>query len=204
MQGLYLIRHGNADYRKNRLTGLGQQQVKDLSSKLHSHLPDNQKYLLISSPSGRAYETAEGLVQLVRQKACNEVHIKKDENFSELNSMWFDDEMFEVGRQRIPLIESYGESCDILLITAHEKIIAATGIAIADKYGIQLPKDFGRIKAYREEYIEEYVKEYDLPRHKVVEKLGEIFPDELPHIPEASAVFCNFDAKQVEIVYHNI
>ena len=201
MERLYLIRHGNANYHYNCLTGDGETQVKNLIGRMKEDLPNNKRYSMVSSPSERVYQTAEMILPLIKQKSIDEISILKDSRFSEIDSFFcFGEKMFEIGKEKVPMIEAYGNSCDVLVIASHELLIAATGIAVAEKYGMICPPNLGRIKQYTEEDILRDIKEYSLPREKIIAAYDKSFCDELPKIPEASAVSLDFIDKKVRLI----
>jgi hypothetical protein len=203
MERLYLIRHGNATYDPNCLTRHGERQVRNLVERLKEDLPENKKYLLVSSDSERVYQTAERILPLIKQKSIVDLTILKDPSFSEADSVYcFGEKMFEFGKDKVPIIEAYGNSCDVLVIASHNLLIAATGIAIAEKYGMIIPQNIGRIKTYTEKDVQRDIKESGFPREKVIATYDKLFCDELPEIPEASAVSLNFIDKEIILIQH--
>lgn len=175
MKQAYFIRHGNADYLEGCLTPHGIQQVERLANTLEALLPDNLSCLLVSSPSGRAVETAQILLPLLRKKTGKAVYIDREDLLDQYRSMGTRNTVLANGRQNIILVDKYKES-EVGLFVAHEAIIAATCLAIAEHHRIPIP-DFLKVEE------------------------DEIFPTiELPHIAEASVVHIDFQQKQFRYI----
>ena len=203
MQQLYFIRHGNADYLKGCLTPRGIQQVERLSSTLETLLPNGLQGTLVSSPSGRAVETAEVLLPLIERKAGKKIYIEREGLLSELRSMDSEKSILESGRANVVLVEKY-HALDYGFFVAHEKIIAATCIAIAERYGIPIP-DFLKLVEDQpdEETFALFMEEKKCSREEALLEMKRFGWDpwiELPHIAEASAIHLDMVQKQVRYI----
>lgn len=200
MQQLYFIRHGNADYLKNCLTPYGVLQVGRLSSTLDRLLPENLEGVLVSSPSQRAVETAQGLMSLLIKKTRRTIYIDREQSLSELLSMGSIDTVLENGRWNIALINKYHGS-EFGFFVSHEKIIAATCIALVKTYDLPMP-DFLRLVEDQpdEETIAFFMEHMKVSREEALNKIKSYIKNplvELPRIAEASAIHIDLDQKQI-------
>src|SRR3989338_3767793 len=159
MKQLYLIRHGDADYENDRLTDEGRDNVRGLSRSISGLLPQGIKCSIVSSPSGRAKETAQLLLPMLREKSGAMANIHEEPRLSEIRSMGTVDEMKRFGEQNLALLEQYNS--DHGIFTPHERIIRAMAFAISDKFRISLPDAFYPGKAYRRLLVNQIMREHN-------------------------------------------
>ncbi len=198
MQQADFIRHGNADYFEDSLTYIGLKQVNNLVGNLEKRLPENILYGLISSPSGRALQTAHPISLVLTRKAGKEVKIIEEPCLGQIASMGNDKTILENGKYNAGLIEKY-KGLDYGVFDAHDKIIVATSIEIADEYEIPIP-EFLKIKEYDEKLVTWAMNKFKLEEKEAIEKVKQysLFVPELPFITEASAVHIDFEKKEIE------
>lgn len=203
MQQAYFIRHGNADYFNSCLTQLGVNQAQRLSSTLELLLPKTIQSILVSSPSNRAIETAQLLIPLLERKTGKRIYIKEEELLSELRSMGSEESILARGKENIQLVEKY-QSTEYGFFVAHEKIIAATCMAIVESYGLPTPNFLSLIEDQLDERtIVFFMRRMNCSREEALKKIKSYDKNplvELPHIAEASAVHLDFQQKQVRYI----
>ncbi len=204
MQQIYFIRHGNADYFNGCLTRIGIQQVERLSSTLETLLPDNLNGVLVSSPSGRAVDTAKVLLPLMEKKSGKKAHIEREELLSELRSMGTEKSILEGGRANIVLVEKYHAS-EYGFFVAHEKIIAATCIALVEAYDLPRPTFLRLIEDQPdEETIAFFMEHMEGSKEEALKKIKSYDKNplvQLPPIAEASAIHLDMIQKQVRYIW---
>lgn len=205
MQQIYFIRHGNADYREGCLTPLGVKQRDSLIEKLSPLLLAHFSYALVSSSSSRVTETAEPFVELIKRKTGQRLDLITERVLGEMQAIGSFKKLTEDGTRNLALIDRYQNS-DIGLFFSHEKIIASTSIALAEKLGISLPE---QLRLIEEKIDDEELIKMIMQRHKcsradvdlICKQNYKLDPmKEFPYIAEASAIHFDLARKQVEYI----
>jgi hypothetical protein len=204
MQQIYFIRHGNADYLRGCLTLRGVQQVERLSSVLERLLPNGIQGTLVSSSSGRAIETANLLLPLIERKSGRRIRVEEEGLLSELRSIGGGKSMLERGKANVVLVEKDGLS-DYGFFIAHENIIAATGIAIAERYGLQIPDFLRPIEDQPDEetfrlFMTDFKNKTRADALLHMKSLGWNPQIALPPIAEASAIHLDMLQKKINYI----
>jgi len=185
------------------LTPRGHQQVERLSAILETLLPEGIHGTLVSSPSRRTFQTAELFSPLIARKTGERIYIEPEELLSELRSMGSDESILVNGRENVVLVEKY-HSSQYGFFVAHERIIAATCISIADAYSLAMPDPLRLIVDQPdEELVAWYMKRVDCSREQALEKIRSVDPHplvDLPPIAEASAIHLDLVQKQVKYI----
>lgn len=200
MKQVYLIRHGDADYSNDCLTDEGRARVRGLSRTLEGLLPLRERYSVVSSPSGRARETAELLLPMISEKSEETVYIDEDKRLSELRSMGTKEEMERYGEQNLALFEEYYS--DPGLFTAHERIIRAMAFAISNRFGITLPDEFDPGKTYRKMMVRQLMREYRCTEARAIAAVQELADPfiESPVLRPGYGLFFDLEKKVVSFV----
>ncbi|MBI2106500.1 histidine phosphatase family protein [Candidatus Woesearchaeota archaeon] len=172
MKQLYLIRHGDADYYYDCLTDEGRARVRGLSRTLMGLLPDRIRYSVVSSPSGRAKETAQLLLPVLSEKSGEMLHIYEDPRLSELRSMGNEEEMREYGKQNLVLLDEYNSGIGVFI--AHERIIRAMAFAVSEKFEITLPEKFHPGQAYTRMLLMALIREHNYTEKRAIAAVQEL------------------------------
>jgi len=199
MKTLYFVRHGNADYMKDGLTQRGIAQVERFSSKLEGLLPNNQNLVLVTSPSGRAIETAQILIPMLERKTGGKVYFERENALYQTRSMGSDKIILENGRQNLFLLDKYSKY-ETGVFTAHDKIIVGTCIAIGEFLEIKTPTFLRAEQPIDESLVSWAIKEFGYTREKAEEQVRKYAPSpliEFPEMPEASAICIDIEQKQI-------
>lgn len=201
MQQLYFIRHGNANYMEDSLTYFGVKQARELSATLEKLLPENLDGILASSPSGRAMKTAQELIPMLERKTGKRIYIEREPALDQMRSMGSVETILQNGRENTFLPGKYQAEYGIFV--AHDKIIVATCLALAEEHGIVIP-DFLKTEGQIDQSLVSWaMKEFGHSREKAEEQVRKYGMKPLPEIPtiaEASAIHLNLGQKQIEYI----
>jgi hypothetical protein len=200
---MYFIRHGHADYYNDCLTRFGLSQVERLCATLETHLSDSIDAILVTSPAGRTFETAQMLIPLLERKVGKKLYIDRETLLSQEHSMGSDEFILEHIRENAVLVEKYHDS-GYGFFVAHDRIIVATCIGIAEKYAIPIPDFLQLIEDQPDECtIEYFMRTMKSSREEALEKIRSyhVHPViELPPIREASAVHIDLIHKELTLI----
>ncbi len=221
MKGLYLVRHGQANYMSGYLTESGIRKVSALGKLFESHLPQGCSYLHISSPARRAVDTGEILRPVIEKKAEGDFEYELWKGFDQL----YTDSTFtnglveiklsrtgEVGMRNAKNLFVRGLEKDVIVVTAHDHILAATGIAFAMENDFK-PHPYFRLSVpsfiYEDDDINRY-RAMDLKRElgrepteeEVRQRVFDLHPiKDLPEISTATAVYFDMDLRTIDVLY---
>lgn len=205
MKEAYFIRHGNANYLEGCLTPRGISQRDSLVRTLEPLLPVGVLYALVSSSSPRVAETAEPFIDLIRRKTGQKLDLIPERCLGEREALGSFETLLANGVRNLGLMDKY-KDVDVPLFFSHEKIIAPTTIALAEKLGIPLPNVLKLIedKIDDAQLIDMVMKRHKCSREEVDEICKKHYQwnpmREFPYIAEASAIHFDFVGKQVKYI----